>query len=118
MTGIIFSVGQLITLMTSSLISAALVNISRDLHIDEATGQILFSSYFLGLAFGPFVHAAIAEQYGRKWIWVAGNVWYILWNGISPIGNSKALMIVGRVMAGLGGSVGIAVRLVVKSCSL
>lgn len=95
--------------MTASMIAAALGDISADLRINAATAQIVFSTYFLGLAFGPFVIAAFAEVYGRKWTWVAGNVWYILWNGISPVGNSKELMIVGRLMTGFGASAGVTV---------
>lgn len=96
--------------MTASMIAAALGDISNDLGIDAATAQIVFSTYFLGLAFGPFFSAAFAEVYGRKWVWVAGNVWYIIWNGISPVGNSKDLMIVGRLMTGFGASAGVTVR--------
>lgn len=97
--------------MTASMISAALQNISNDLHIDAATSQIVFATFFLGLAFGPFIVAALAEEYGRKWVWVFGNVWYILWNAISPVGNSKVLMIIGRLMTGLGSSTGVTVCL-------
>lgn len=107
--GVIFSFGQLVTLMTASMIAAALVDISADLGIDAATAQIAFATYFLGLAFGPFFSAAFAEVYGRKWVWGAGNVWYIRWNGISPVGNSKSLMIVGRLMTGCGASAGVTV---------
>lgn len=96
--------------MTASMIAAALNDISVDLGIDAATAQIVFATYFLGLAFGPFFSAAFAEVYGRKWVWVAGNLWYILWNGISPVGNSKSLMIVGRLMTGFGASAGVTVR--------
>ncbi|KAL2277599.1 hypothetical protein FJTKL_15347 [Diaporthe vaccinii] len=41
--------------MTASMIAAALVDISADLGIDAATAQIVFATYFLGLAFGPFL---------------------------------------------------------------
>lgn len=95
--------------MTASMITAALGDISADLGINAATAQIVFATYFLGLAFGPFFLAAFAEVYGRKWVWVAGNVWYILWNGISPIGKSRDLMIVGRLMTGFGASAGVTV---------
>lgn len=95
--------------MTASMITAALGDISADLGIDAATAQIVFATYFLGLAFGPFFLAAFAEVYGRKWVWVGGNLWYILWNGISPIGKSRDLMIVGRLMTGFGASAGVTV---------
>lgn len=59
--GIVFSFGQLVTLMTASMIAAALDGIATDLVIDAATAQIVFATYFLGLAFGPFFAAAFAE---------------------------------------------------------
>lgn len=110
LTGIIFSMSQLITLMTASIISAALNDISSDLHIGMSSAQMIFSTYFLGIAFGPFVVAAISEMHGRKWIWVAGNTWYILWNAISPVGKSVNVMILSRLMAGFGACAGVTVR--------
>ncbi|KAI1847224.1 hypothetical protein JX266_006764 [Neoarthrinium moseri] len=106
-TGIIFSLAQLVTLMTASMIAAALEDICRDLDIGASEAQIIFSAYFLGLGFGPFVVAAFSEMHGRKWIWVCGNVWYILWNALSPVGKSSSLMIVSRLMAGLGACAGV-----------
>ncbi|KAL7948516.1 major facilitator superfamily domain-containing protein [Trichoderma barbatum] len=107
LTGITYSMAQLITLMTASIITAALNDITADLHIGMSSAQMIFSTYFLGLAFGPFVVAALSEMYGRKWIWVAGNVWYIVWNAISPVGKSVNMMIVSRLMAGFGACAGV-----------
>lgn len=107
--GVIFSFGQLVTLMSASMIAAALGDIERDLNVDASTAQIIFSTYFLGLAFAPFLIAAVAEMNGRKGVWVFGNSWYILWNALCPVGNSKAMMIVGRLMTGAGASAGITV---------
>ncbi|RFU79813.1 major facilitator superfamily transporter [Trichoderma arundinaceum] len=107
LTGLIFSLAQLVTLMTASIISAALNDIASDLHVDMSQAQIIFSTYFLGLGFGPFVVAALSEMYGRKWVWVGGNIWYILWNAISPVGKSANMMIVSRLMAGLGACAGV-----------
>lgn len=109
--GIIFSFGQLVTLMSASMIAAALGDIDRDLGVDASTGQIIFSTYFLGLAFGPFLIAAWAEMGGRKQVWLFANAWFILWNALCPVGHSKGLMIVGRLMTGLGASAGVTVRI-------
>ncbi|KFZ04000.1 hypothetical protein V502_10490 [Pseudogymnoascus sp. VKM F-4520 (FW-2644)] len=105
--GIILSLAQLITLMTASIISAALNDIVADLHISMSEAQMIYSAYFLGLAFGPFIVAAFSEMHGRKWVWIAGNIWYILWNALSPVGKSKDMMVVSRLMAGLGASAGV-----------
>ncbi|KAJ8107619.1 hypothetical protein ONZ43_g6680 [Nemania bipapillata] len=104
--GIVMGLGALVTLVTASVTAAALGDIARDLHLDPATAQISFSVYFLGLAFGPFPIAAISEMNGRRNIWIASNVWFILWNSLCPVGYSKGLMIAGRFLAALGASVG------------
>ncbi|XXG95006.1 hypothetical protein Hte_001266 [Hypoxylon texense] len=105
--GIIFSVGQLVTLMSASIIAAALDNISRDLGTDASTTQITLSIYFLGLGIGPFFIAALCEMNGRKNIWIVSNVWYILWNALCPVGTSRALMITGRFLSATGAGAGI-----------
>ncbi|KAF2963543.1 hypothetical protein GQX73_g10037 [Xylaria multiplex] len=104
--GIVMGLGTLVTLITASVTAAALGDISRDLGLDAATAQISFSVYFLGLAFGPFPIAAISEMNGRRNIWIASNLWFILWNSLCPVGYSKGLMIAGRFLAALGASVG------------
>jgi len=95
--------------MSASMIAAALVPISDDLDIDLPTAQLIFSVYFLGIGLGPFVIAALSEMHGRKNVWIYSNLFYILWNTISPVGSNKWMMIVGRLMSGLGGSVGVTV---------
>lgn len=104
--GIAMGLGSLVTLLTASVTAPAIGDITRDLHLDPATAQISFSVYFLGLAFGPFLIAAISEMNGRRNIWIASNIWFILWNSLCPVGYSKALMIAGRFLAALGASVG------------
>ncbi|KAI0863235.1 major facilitator superfamily domain-containing protein [Xylaria cubensis] len=104
--GIVMGLGSLVTLVAASVTAAALGDISRDLGLDPATAQISFSVYFLGLAFGPFPIAAISETNGRRNIWIASNVWFILWNSLSPVGYSKGLMIAGRFLAAAGASAG------------
>jgi MFS family permease len=104
--GIFMGLGSLVTLLTASVTAAALDDIARDLGLDPATAQISFSIYFLGLAFGPFPIAAISEMNGRRNIWIASNVFFILWNTLCPVGYSKGLMIAGRFLAALGASVG------------
>ena len=106
---LVYSSSQLVTTMSASMIAPALDQILKDLNMSPSTGQIAFSVFFLGLGFAPFLVAALAETYGRKPIWLVGNVWYILWNSLCPVGFSPGLMIVGRFMSAAGASVGVTV---------
>jgi MFS family permease len=103
----IVSSAQLITLMSASMTAAALPQIAVDLDMGDSAAQISFSIFFLGLAFGPFLSGALSEIYGRKPVWLVFNMWYIVWNSLCPVGDSPGLMIVGRLLTGLGASVGI-----------
>ncbi|KAI8635403.1 major facilitator superfamily domain-containing protein [Xylariaceae sp. FL1651] len=103
---IAMGLGSLVTLVSASVTAAALDDIAADLGLDPATAQISFSIYFLGLAFGPFPIAAISELNGRRNIWIASNLWYILWNTLCPVGYSKGLMLAGRFLAATGASAG------------
>lgn len=97
--------------MSASMMAAALSQIAEDLRMSEQATQIAFSIYMLGLGFGPFLVGALSEIYGRKPIWMACNVWYILWNSLCPVGNSPGLMMTARFLAAMGGCVGVAVSI-------
>ncbi len=90
--------------------AAALPQIGHDLHLSDSATQITFSIYILGLAFAPFLIAALSEMYGRRPIWIASNLFYIFWNALCPVGPSAGLMTVSRFLAGSGASCGITVR--------
>ncbi|KAJ4360759.1 uncharacterized protein N0V89_001326 [Didymosphaeria variabile] len=105
--GTVASLGQLIAYMSASMIAPALGDIERELHTDVATVQVEMLVTFLGFGLGPFVFAVLAEAFGRRPVWMIGNIWFILWNAIAPLGSSTALMIFARLMAGIGASVGI-----------
>ncbi|OHX00746.1 MFS multidrug transporter, partial [Colletotrichum incanum] len=104
---VIISFGQLVTLMSTSMMAAALGRISHDMGINESTTQITFSIFVLGLAFAPFPIASFSEMYGRKLVWLFCNAFYVLWNALCPVGRLPVMMVVGRFMAGSGASVGI-----------
>ncbi|KAJ5801829.1 MFS general substrate transporter [Penicillium psychrosexuale] len=104
---LIVSLGQLVTLMSTSMMAAALTQIGADLHLGSTATQITFSIFILGLAFAPFLIAALSEMYGRRPIWIASNIFYILWNALCPVNSSVGLMTVGRFLAGSGASAGI-----------
>ncbi|PYH85262.1 MFS general substrate transporter [Aspergillus uvarum CBS 121591] len=82
---LIVSLGQLVTLMSTSMMAAALTQIGADLHLGSTATQITFSVFILGLAFAPFLIAALSEMYGRQPIWIASNLFYILWNALCPL---------------------------------
>ena len=91
------------------MIAPALGDIQRDVGIDATITQVIMLVTFLGFALGPFLFASLAETYGQRPVWMMGNVWFILWNAVVPLGRIEGLMIFARLMAGVGASVDITV---------
>ena len=89
----------------------ALADISGDLHIGSSETNLTLSIYILALAFGPLFISPLSEMLGRKPVYIGCHAWYILWNALCPVGKSRALLIVGRFLSGLGSSVGLAVSI-------
>lgn len=97
--------------MSASIIAPSLPQIAIDLHISAPTAQITMSSYFLGMAFAPLLIASCSEIWGRKRVWVVCNAWYVVSNAVCGVGGrgGVGVLVVGRVMAGAGASVGVTV---------
>ncbi|KAK8055990.1 MFS transporter [Apiospora rasikravindrae] len=104
---LIITLGHLVGIMSVSIVAPALGRIAEDLRMSESVMQVAFSVYTLGLAFGPFIIGPLSELYGRKPVWIACNLWYVLWNSLCPVGSNKGMMILGRLLTGSASSVGI-----------
>ncbi|PYI16009.1 MFS general substrate transporter [Aspergillus violaceofuscus CBS 115571] len=82
---LVVSLGQLVTLISTSIMAAALTQIGADLHLGSTATQVTFSIFILGLAFAPFLIAALSKMYRRRPIWIASNLFYIMWNALCPL---------------------------------
>ncbi|KAF2181686.1 MFS multidrug transporter [Zopfia rhizophila CBS 207.26] len=108
-TTLLASLGGLVTLMSGAMLAPVLAKISKDLRVSDAEASLTLSVYILAFAFGPMVLAPCSEVFGRRPVWIAGSVWYIAWNTLCGFSRNMGLMIVGRLMAGLGASAEFAV---------
>ncbi|KAL5339504.1 major facilitator superfamily domain-containing protein [Aspergillus crustosus] len=98
---------QLICIASTSIVAPALTQIASDLGLGATESQISFSIFVLGQTFGPFVIGPLSEVFGRKPLWVGCTSFYILWNSLCPVGELKAVMIVGRLLSRAGASCGV-----------
>ncbi|KAH8205781.1 hypothetical protein TruAng_000057 [Truncatella angustata] len=90
---VILSFGQLVGIMTASIMAAALDQISADLHMSDSLMQMAFSVYALGLGFGPFIIAPMSEVYGRK------PVWIVFARLLAGFGAASGVTLTGPVLA-------------------
>ncbi|KAK1997085.1 MFS general substrate transporter [Colletotrichum falcatum] len=104
---VIVSFGQLVTLMSTSMMAAAPGRISHDLGIDESITQVTFSIFILGLAFAPFPIASFSEVCRCQPIWLFVTPSTDFGTPSVRLAACRRLIVVGRFMAGSGASVGI-----------
>ena len=99
----------LLAMMTSIMalsidaILPALGEISRELQLaNDNDAQLVVSSMFLGFAVGQIIAGPLADSFGRKPIIYLGYVIFILGCLMSLFSSSFAVMLLGRVLQGLG----------------
>ncbi|MDQ6792687.1 MAG: MFS transporter, partial [Candidatus Dormibacteraeota bacterium] len=74
----------------------------KTLHLSSAEVGLLASVYLLGEVIGALVFARLADQYGRKKIFLATLITYLVASGISGLAFSFWFMAIFRFIAGTG----------------
>lgn len=100
------------TLLASTVAAPTLPFITRDLKIEsDVQTQIVLSVYVLSYAMGSLLFAPLSETYGRLPVLHSTNILFLAFNTVCGFTKSERLMIVGRLLAGLGGSGALAVSM-------
>ncbi|OAA74693.1 MFS multidrug transporter [Akanthomyces lecanii RCEF 1005] len=106
---ILLSFGGLVTLMSGAMLAPALQDIAHDFKTNENNAQIFLSIYVLAFAFGPMVLAPCTEVFGRRPVWIICACYYVAWNTAAGFSKSPGVLIVCRIMSGIGASAEFAV---------
>lgn len=81
----------------------ALPDISTDLGITDASNnQLLITMIFLGLGFGQLIFGPLSDSFGRKPIVFIGFIVFIIASIICVTTKNFEVMIIGRVLQGIG----------------
>jgi len=97
--------------VSSSIVAPATEKISENLEItNPAIGEISYSIFVLGYAFGPLFLSPLSEIYGRSRILQIANLFYLIFNTAAGFSRNTAELIAFRFLSGLGGSAPLAVR--------
>ncbi|KAL1311893.1 hypothetical protein AAFC00_001965 [Neodothiora populina] len=95
---------SLMTLMSSSMIAPALDDIARDLSVSSSTeAQLALSAFVLAYAFAPMFIGPLSEIFGRIRVLQTCNAWFLIWTIICGFAHAEALMVVARLLSGIGG---------------
>lgn len=91
------------------MLAPALQDIAHDFNTDENNAQTFLSIYVLAFAFGPMVLAPCTEVFGRRPVWIICALYYVAWNTAAGFSKSSGVLILCRVMSGIGASAEFAV---------
>ncbi|MFD1614404.1 multidrug effflux MFS transporter [Gelatiniphilus marinus] len=81
----------------------ALSEIGKDLGVkNPADNQLLITMIFLGLGFGQLLFGPLSDSFGRKPIVFIGFIVFIIASIICVTTNSFEMMIIGRILQGVG----------------
>jgi len=93
----------LIPFMTSS-ITVALPDIGQEFNLDVITLSWVTSAYILGSASLLVPFGRLADMFGRRKVFLSGNIVFTIGAFISVIANSGTLLLISRVVQGIGGA--------------
>ncbi|KAB8342861.1 hypothetical protein FH972_022459 [Carpinus fangiana] len=79
-----------------------LPTIGKDLHIPQERQQWVVESYALTFACFLFLWGRLADVYGRRWIFLLGSCWIILFCLVSPWSPNEITFDIFRGLQGLG----------------
>jgi MFS transporter, DHA1 family, multidrug resistance protein len=100
---VIISLMMSLTALSIDAMLPALPRIAADLGVGNANDrQLVVSVLFLGLAFGQLFFGPLSDSVGRKPTVYAGYVLYIAGALLSALAGSFPLLLVGRLLQGLG----------------
>src|SRR5690349_9945340 len=102
--GLMVAVGPL----SISLYAPALPTIVADLATTESMGKLSLSVYFGAFALSQLLCGPLSDSYGRKKIAIWFFAIYVLGSLVAALGPSIGWLLAGRVLQGVGVSVGVA----------
>ncbi len=96
------SLMSLVALSIDALLPA-ITDISKTIHIvDPKNNQLFITMIFLGLGFGQLISGPLSDSFGRKPVIYVGFMIFALASLVCVFATSLEMMIVGRVLQGIG----------------
>ncbi len=109
----VLCLGQLMMVLDSTVVNVALPAIQRDLHFTQANLTWVLDGYLI--TFGGFLLLAgrMGDLIGRKKVFLAGIVLFTAASVLCGASQSQTMLIVARLLQGIGGAVASAVILAI-----
>jgi MFS family permease len=98
--------GSALNPVNASVIATALVPIAAALHVPVGRTAILVSWLYLACAIAQPTAGKLAEEFGPRRVFLAGIVLVLLGGLAGGLGDNLAVLVVARVLIGVGTSCG------------
>ncbi|KAI0111763.1 MFS general substrate transporter [Daldinia grandis] len=106
----ILSIMTLVTPLGSSMFAPGIPGIMVEFHETSSTlATFLVSVYILGFAFGPLLIAPLSEIFGRRPLYIYGNILFVIFSVGAALSTGTGMLMAFRLLMGLAGSVPITI---------
>jgi EmrB/QacA subfamily drug resistance transporter len=97
------TLGSGLTMLDGTVVNVALRRMGTDLDASLAQLQWITNGYLLSLASLILLGGSLGDRFGRRRIFVLGTVWFALGSLLCGIAPSAEVLIVARILQGIGG---------------
>lgn len=98
------TLGSGLTLLDGTVVNVALRKMGGDLDASLSQLQWITNGYFLSMASLILLGGALGDRLGRRRIFVIGTIWFALASLLCGLAPSAEVLIVARVLQGVGGA--------------
>jgi EmrB/QacA subfamily drug resistance transporter len=98
------TLGSGLTLLDGTVVNVALRTVGDDLDASLVQLQWITNGYFLSLASLILLGGSLGDRLGRRRVFVIGTVWFALASLLCGIAPTAEVLIVARVLQGIGGA--------------
>src|SRR5271154_727340 len=109
----ILCLGQLMMVLDATIVNVALPSIQHDLHFSQSSLTWVINGYLV--TFGGFLLLAgrMGDLVGRKKVFLTGLVMFTAASVLCGLAQGQAMLIVARILQGVGGAVASSVILAI-----
>lgn len=86
--------------LTFTLLVAALPDIAASFNVSRSIANLSVAFYALSMAIIPLWWSVLSELYGRRPVYLASLLLFLVWNSVAAVSDSIAMFIVMRCLAG------------------
>jgi EmrB/QacA subfamily drug resistance transporter len=98
------TLGSGMALLDGTVVNVALKTIGEDLDASLAQLQWITNGYLMSLASLILLGGSLGDRFGRRRVFVVGTAWFALASLLCGIAPSPEILIIARVLQGVGGA--------------